>query len=112
MTDIERATFELEDVLIKLSDLGLQKGEILALVNNYIDVHLPGCIEEYEDGTSPIYFYGAPERIKLDEWLDWTLKFRTITKELTCFSGFDSMPDLVKKDALKLLEDFENWNNR
>lgn len=61
MSEIEKLTFELEEVLIKLSDLGLQKGEILGLVNNYIDVHLPGCIEEYEDGTSPRYFYGAPE---------------------------------------------------
>lgn len=38
--NIEQVTFELEDVLVKLSELGLQKGKILGLVNTYINVHL------------------------------------------------------------------------
>ena len=37
----------------------MQKGEILALYDEYIDLHHPGCIEEYtDDNSNPIYFYG------------------------------------------------------
>ena len=58
-TNIADILFELEAVLDKMADEGLQKGEILALVNVYLDIHRPDCKEVYtEDGSSPRYFYG------------------------------------------------------
>lgn len=39
----------------------MQKGEIMALVSQYIDVHYPGAIEEYQDDSNPIFFYGPKE---------------------------------------------------
>jgi hypothetical protein len=32
--------------------------DILALVKAYLEIHRPGCIEEYTDGTNPEYYYG------------------------------------------------------
>lgn len=53
ITDLEQLVFEMTD------DHELQKGDILAIVNSYINVHCPGAIEVYEeDGSSPEYYYG------------------------------------------------------
>lgn len=62
MSKLGDVMHELEDVVSQMvEDHDLQKGEILALVQEYIDVHHPGAIEEYQDGTSPIYCYGSLE---------------------------------------------------
>jgi hypothetical protein len=55
--------FDIEEVIGKqmIEKHDLQKGEALSLINDYIDVHYPGAIEEYQDGTNPIYFYGPLE---------------------------------------------------
>lgn len=59
MGSFEYATFELEAVLDDLTENhGLQWGEVLALVHNWLSVHSPGSQEEYEDGSNPIYYYG------------------------------------------------------
>lgn len=42
----------------------LQKGEVLALISKYIDIHYPGAVEEYEDGSHPVEYYGPKEGIK------------------------------------------------
>jgi hypothetical protein len=42
----------------------LQKGEVLALISKYIDIHYPGAIEEYEDGSHPVEYYGPKEGLK------------------------------------------------
>jgi hypothetical protein len=40
----------------------MQCGEVLALVYNWIRVHRPSAIEEYEDGTgSPEFYYGPKD---------------------------------------------------
>lgn len=53
---------DLEDVLTEMIELHeLQKGDVLSLVNSYIDVHHPDCIEEYEDDTHPEFKYGPKE---------------------------------------------------
>lgn len=39
----------------------LQRGDILALVDVWIQAHRPGAIEEYEDGTHPVMKYGPVE---------------------------------------------------
>jgi hypothetical protein len=57
MFDIESVVSEMVD------DHDLQRGDILALVLNYIDVHYPTAIEEYEDGTNPVYIYGHKDTI-------------------------------------------------
>lgn len=36
----------------------MQLGEILALIRNQLLVHNPSCLEEYEDGSTPLYLYG------------------------------------------------------
>lgn len=51
---------DLEDVLTELiEDHDLQTGEVLGLTKSYIDIHHPHATEEYEDGSSPVYYYGA-----------------------------------------------------
>jgi hypothetical protein len=57
------------DVMFKIQDgcdelcgeHDMQKHEVLSLVSTHIDNHWPGAIEEYQDGTSPISFYGPLE---------------------------------------------------
>ncbi len=56
---MENTLFELEETLDKMVEHGLQKGEILALVNVYLDIHQPQAQEVYEDGTSPVFSYGV-----------------------------------------------------
>ena len=45
-----------------VDDHELQKGEVLSLVNCWLDIHRPDCVEVYEDNTNPEYYYG-PQRI-------------------------------------------------
>jgi hypothetical protein len=54
---------DLEPLLMELVDIhDLQRGDIMALIFNYINVHLPQSIEIYEaDGSSPEYKYGPKE---------------------------------------------------
>jgi hypothetical protein len=42
----------------------LQKHEIIGLVSSYLQAHLPGCNEEYEDGTSSVVYVGHIEGLK------------------------------------------------
>lgn len=52
-------TLDLEVLLQEMvHDHDLQMGEVLALVSAWIEIHAPECIEEYEDGSHPIRFYG------------------------------------------------------
>jgi len=53
-----KVLLDLEVILDEMADAGLQLGDILALVKSHIEVHRRDCIEEYEDGTHPEYFYG------------------------------------------------------
>jgi len=53
---------DMEPLLFELTEQHeLQRGEILSLVKNWVDVHYPGAIEEYEDGSSPDMYYGPKE---------------------------------------------------
>lgn len=57
---------KLGDVLLDLEPLldemaekhELQLGDILALVKGQLESHNPGCIEEFMDGSKPVYYYG------------------------------------------------------
>jgi hypothetical protein len=49
-----------ENVLMEMAhDHGLQMGEILALTHQWVLIHYPSAVEEYEDGSSPVFFYGT-----------------------------------------------------
>ncbi len=51
---------DMEPLLFELTESHeLQRGEILSLIKTWIDIHYPGAIEIYEDGSSPEYRYGA-----------------------------------------------------
>jgi len=53
---------DIEPLLEELIDEhDLQKGDVLALINVWIDVHRPCCKEEYQDGSRPVFKYG-PQR--------------------------------------------------
>ena len=53
--DMEKLLFEMVD------DHDLQWGEILNLVHGHLAIHLPNAQEEYEDNSSPVFYYGAED---------------------------------------------------
>lgn len=56
--------FDVEDIIQEMVyEHGMQAYEIMGLIYSYIQSHAPEAIEEYEDGTNPVYFYG-PKEIK------------------------------------------------
>ena len=57
LLDLEPLFFEL------VEDHEFQMGEMLALVKCWIEIHYPEAIEEYQDDTRPIYFYGPKEKL-------------------------------------------------
>lgn len=51
-------TLDLEPLLEELiDDHDLQYYEVLALVRGWLETHRPNAIEEYLDGTHPVYQY-------------------------------------------------------
>lgn len=42
----------------------LQVGEILNLIRGYLEIHNPDAVEQYNDGTKPVFFYGHRDGIK------------------------------------------------
>lgn len=58
-------TEDLEPLLFELAvDHDLQRGEILALIFNWINVHVPEAIEEYTDGSEVEYYYGPKRNLE------------------------------------------------
>jgi hypothetical protein len=54
-------TLDLEPLLCEMVEQhDLQAGEVLALIRQYLEIHLPDCFEEYTDGTKPEFYYGVP----------------------------------------------------
>lgn len=58
LLDMEPLLFEL------VQDHELQMGELLALVKCWTEIHYPDAIEEYEDDTRPVYFYGHLDELE------------------------------------------------
>jgi hypothetical protein len=56
-----KITADLEPLILELVDHDLQHGEILNLIRGYLEIHCPGAREQYEDGGSPVFFYGPNE---------------------------------------------------
>lgn len=53
---------DLEPILDELAEKHeLQMGDILALVMRHLEMHNPGCVEEFMDGSKPVFFYGHKE---------------------------------------------------
>jgi hypothetical protein len=49
---------EIEPLLLEMADHELQHGDILNLINGYLEVHCPDSKEVYIDGTKPVFYYG------------------------------------------------------
>ena len=55
-------TNDLELLLLEMvDDHRLQWGEILNIIRGYLEVHVPESQEQYEEGGSPIFYYGPRE---------------------------------------------------
>ncbi len=55
MLDMEELLFELH------IDHDMQHGEVLYLINGWQKIHVPGQIEEYEDGSHPVLYGPKPK---------------------------------------------------
>jgi hypothetical protein len=52
-------TDDLEIILEEMVDeQEMQTGEILAQIFSWIQIHRPEAMEEYLDGTNPVFYYG------------------------------------------------------
>ncbi len=57
-------TSDLEPLLLEMvGDHDLQHGEILNIIRGYLEIHCPGALEKYTDGTVPVFFYGHEEAL-------------------------------------------------
>lgn len=54
---------ELEVVLDKMYDQGMQLGDVLGIVLLQTQAHRQDAIEEYEDGSHPILKYGHKDQV-------------------------------------------------
>jgi len=65
MRKVGDITLDIEEYLEEMIDEHeLQKGEILALISIWIDIHRPNCKEVYTRGGSPVFYYGHKEGLK------------------------------------------------
>lgn len=59
MRKLGNVLLDMEPLLNELADQHcLQRGDIIALIFQQITMHNPQCIEEFDDNTRPVYFYG------------------------------------------------------
>jgi len=50
---------DMEPLLDELAEQHeMQLGDIIALVVRHLEMHNPTCIEEFLDGSRPVFFYG------------------------------------------------------
>lgn len=62
-TSYGQTSFKLEKVLEEMTDIhDMQLGQILSEIHNWVIVHRPGAVEEYEEGGHPEYYYGYPRK--------------------------------------------------
>lgn len=58
-----KVLLEMEPLLFELvKDHELQRGEVLALIKCWVDIHYPQAIEQYTTGGSPVYNYGPAKK--------------------------------------------------
>lgn len=58
-------TQDMEPLLMEMAiDHDMQVHEILGVVLKYLQMHCPGSVEEYTDGTKPVHYYGHQEGLK------------------------------------------------
>lgn len=58
---MEDLLLELENVLDRMANQGMQWGDILNQVRGHLEVHRPDAQEEYLDGSNPVFYYGPKE---------------------------------------------------
>lgn len=62
MRPVGEILLDIEPLILELvEDHDLQWGDVINLIYGYLVVHCPGAREEYEDGSSPIFYYGSKE---------------------------------------------------
>lgn len=62
MRPLGQITGEMEELIMEMcDDHEMQWGEIFAVIRGYLEIHRPDAQEVYEDGSNPVYFYGAIE---------------------------------------------------
>lgn len=54
-----KVLLDMEPLLDELAeDHDLQMGDIVALIMRHLEMHNPDCVEEFMDGSKPVFFYG------------------------------------------------------
>lgn len=62
LRSLGKITTDLEPLLLEMAiDHELQIHEILGIIKAYLICHCPNSIEQYDDGTIPVYYYGHQE---------------------------------------------------
>ncbi len=60
MRKVGQILLDMEPLLEELvHEHELQKGELLALISRWVDIHAPDSIEEYVDKSPVIEYYGS-----------------------------------------------------
>jgi hypothetical protein len=55
---------EMEPLILEAMEThDLQYSDFLGIIYNYLTVHYPGGMEEYEDGSRPEFYYGYPRKV-------------------------------------------------
>lgn len=58
-------TQDMEPLLLEMAiDHDLQHGEILNIIRGYLEIHMPDALEQYKDGTRPVFYFGHRSKIK------------------------------------------------
>lgn len=56
---------DIEPLLLEAVEMhDLQHGDVYGLLRQYLEVHLPGYKEEYDDETRPVFYYGHKDGLK------------------------------------------------
>jgi len=58
-------TQDMEPLLLEMAvDHDMQAHEILGIVYAYLRAHVSSCLEEYDDGTQAVYYFGHKDGLK------------------------------------------------
>lgn len=62
MRPLGQITDDMEELIAEMcDDHEMQWHEILGIVHAYLQSHRPDAQETYEDGSNPVFYYGAEE---------------------------------------------------
>lgn len=68
---------DMEKILDEMVDThDVQMGDILNLVRGHLETHRPDCIEEYDDGGHPVFYYVPGQEEEDDDDEENVLDFK------------------------------------